>query len=336
MRSRRPESRDRPPVLEAMLSGCVAMLVALAIGNPVLVQLRRRKFAKQADTDAPEAYAAKAGTPTMGGVIFLAGIAAAAIPFAVARDSDLLLPLVAMLAAGVLATFDDFQTLVGATKLSGHERWFWGVKWGVLVAIGVVVALVLYYQLDLHTALVPHFGAYSLGIVYIPVVIGVFFAGTSGIVITDGMDGLMAGVSAIAYGAYGAIALTQGQEELGAFAFAVVGGLAGFLWYNAHPAQVFMGEVGSQPLAVGLIVLAFMTGWWLLLPVIGIVFVAEGLSDVIQIAYYKRTGGRRVFRMAPIHYHFQLGGWTETQVVTRFWVVGLLGAFAGVGLAFLD
>jgi phospho-N-acetylmuramoyl-pentapeptide-transferase len=323
-------------MLEAMASGCLAMLVALAAGAFVVPALRSRKLAKQADTDAPEAYAVKAGTPTMGGVIFLVGIAAAAVPFAAARDSDLWLPLLAMLAAAVLAVFDDFRTLVGAPKVSGHERWFWLVKWGVLMATGIIVAFVLYYEIDLDAVLVPHFGAYSLGIFYIPVVIGVFLTGTSGIVITDGMDGLMAGVSAIAYGAYGTIALTQGQEELGAFAFAVVGGLAGFLWYNAHPAQVFMGEVGSQPLAIGLIVLSFMTGWWLLLPVIGVIFVAEGLSDVIQIAYYKRTRGKRVFRMAPIHYHFQLGGWTETQVVTRFWVIGLLGAIAGVGLAVLD
>jgi phospho-N-acetylmuramoyl-pentapeptide-transferase len=319
-----------------MVAACVAMAVTLGVGGPLVSELRRRKFGKQADTDAPEAYAVKAGTPTMGGVMFLAGIAVAAIPFAAARDSDMWLPLGAMLAAAALATFDDFQTLVGAEKVSGHERWFWVVKWGVLVAVGVAVALVLYYQLDFESVVVPHFGAYSLGILYIPVVIGVFFAGTSGIVITDGMDGLMAGVSAIAYGAFGAIALSQGQDELGAFAFSVAGGLAGFLWYNANPAQVFMGEVGSQPLAIGLIVLAFMTGWWLLLPVIGVVYVAEGLSDVIQIAYYKRTGGKRVFRMAPIHYHFQLGGWTETQVVTRFWVVGLLGGLAGVALAWVD
>ena len=273
-----------------MVAACVAMAVTLGVGGPLVSELRRRKFGKQADTDAPEAYAVKAGTPTMGGVMFLAGIAVAAIPFAAARDSDMWLPLGAMLAAAALATFDDFQTLVGAEKVSGHERWFWVVKWGVLVAVGVAVALVLYYQLDFESVVVPHFGAYSLGILYIPVVIGVFFAGTSGIVITDGMDGLMAGVSAIAYGAFGAIALSQGQDELGAFAFSVAGGLAGFLWYNANPAQVFMGEVGSQPLAIGLIVLAFMTGWWLLLPVIGVVYVAEGLSDVIQIAYYKRTG----------------------------------------------
>jgi phospho-N-acetylmuramoyl-pentapeptide-transferase len=322
--------------VDAMLSGGLALVVALVAGYFVVPALRQRRLAKQADTDAPEAYAAKAGTPTMGGVIFLLGIAVAAVPFALASDSDLLLPLLAMLAAAILAVFDDFQTLIGAPKVSGHERWFWLVKWGVLIATGVVVALVLYYQLDLDAVLVPHFGAYSLGILYIPVVIGVFFAGTSGIVITDGMDGLMAGVSAIAYGAYGAIALTQGQEELGAFAFAVVGALAGFLWYNAYPAQVFMGEVGSQPLAIGLIILAFMTGWWLLLPVVGVIFVAEGLSDVIQIAYFKRSHGKRVFRMAPIHYHFQLGGWTETQVVTRFWIVGLLGALAGVALALLD
>jgi phospho-N-acetylmuramoyl-pentapeptide-transferase len=147
------------------------------------------------------------------------------------------------------------------------------------------------------------------------------------------MDGLMAGVSAFAYAAYGAIAIAQGQEALGVFAFSVVGGTAGFIWFNAHPAQVFMGDLGAQALAVGLVVLAFMTEWWLLLPVIGVVFVAEGLSDVIQIGYYKLTHGRRVFRMAPIHYHFQLSGWAETQVVARFWLVGMLGGLAGVALA---
>ena len=319
-----------------MAAGCLALVVTLVIGGPVVAELRWRRLGKQADTEAPAAYAEKAGTPTMGGVMFLAGIAAAAVPFAAVRDADVWLPLAAMGTAAVLATFDDFQTLVGSKQTAGHERWFWVVKWGVLIGIGVAVALVLYYEMDLESVLVPHFGDYSLGIIYIPVVIGVFFAGTSGMVITDGMDGLMAGVSAIAYGAYGTIALSQGQEELGAFAFAVVGALAAFLWFNAYPAQVFMGEVGSQPLAIGLIVLSFMTGWWLLLPVIGVVFVAEGLSDAVQIAYFKQTGGKRVFRMAPIHYHFHLGGWTETQVVTRFWVFALLGAFAGIGLVFID
>jgi phospho-N-acetylmuramoyl-pentapeptide-transferase len=312
------------------------MLVTLAAGYPLLGELRRRKLGKSADVDAPEVYAGKAGTPTMGGLMFLAGLSVASLMFGVTEDSDTVIPLLAMAAAAGPALFDDFQTLVGSGKLSGHETWFWAVKWGVLLAIGGAVAAVLYFHLELDAVLVPHFGSFSLDILYLPVVVVVFVVGTSGIVITDGMDGLMAGVSALAYGAYGVIALSQGQEALGAFAFSVVGATAAFLWFNANPAQVFMGEVGSQPLAVGLIVLAFMTGWWLLLPVIGVIFVAEGLSDVIQIAYFKATHGKRFFRMAPIHYHFQLGGWAETQVVTRFWLVGLLGGFAGIALALID
>jgi phospho-N-acetylmuramoyl-pentapeptide-transferase len=306
------------------------MLTSLVAGPPILATLRRRKLGKAADVDAPEVYAGKAGTLTMGGLIFLIGILVASIPFAVAKDSDVLLPLVAMLLAAAMGAVDDFQTLVGS-KVTGHELWFWFLKWGALIVIGVIAAPILYFHLDLDAVLVPHFGAYDLGIFYIPVAVAVFVVATSGAVITDGMDGLMAGVSALGYAAYGTIALSQGQDALAAFAFAVVGGAAGFLWFNAHPAQAFMGDLGAQALAVGLVLLAFMTGWWLLLPVIGVIFLAEGASDVIQIASFKRTG-RRVFRMAPIHYHFQLGGWAETQVVTRFWLVALLGGLAGIAL----
>ena len=206
----------------------------------------------------------------------------------------------------------------------------------MLLAIGAVLAAELYFRLDFESVLVPHFGSYSLGALYLPIFVLVFVAATSGAVITDGMDGLMASVSAFAYAAYGTIALAQGQDELGAFAFAVSGGCAAFLWFNSNPAQVFMGDLGAQALAVGLVPLAFMTGWWLLLPVIAVVFFIEGLSDVVQIVYFKRTGGRRILRMAPIHYHFQLGGWTETQVVTRFWLVGMLGAAIGIALSQLD
>jgi phospho-N-acetylmuramoyl-pentapeptide-transferase len=323
-------------MLEAMLAGCLAMLVTIAIGYPVLRELQRRKLGKAYTGDEPEAYRSKAGTPVMGGVMFMAGLLVAGLLFGVTQDTDVLLPLGAMTVAAGLALFDDVQTLVGKQRLTGHETWFWAVKWGVMLGLGIAVALLLYFVIDLDAVLIPHFGAYSLGGVYVLAAIAVFFAGTSGIVITDGMDGLMAGLSAFAYAAYGAIALSQGQDGLGAFAFAVAGATAAFLWFNAHPAQVFMGEVGSQPLAVGLVILAFMTGWWLLLPVIGIVFVAEGLSDVIQIGYFKLSHGERFFRMAPIHYHFQLSGWSETQVVARFWLAGLFGALAGIALALVD
>ncbi len=319
-----------------MLAAALAMVVTIAVGHPLLAALRQRKLGKAYSGDEPEAYATKARTPTMGGIIFLIGITVAVIPFAILRDADVLIPFLAMLAGGALGTYDDLQTLSGSEKLSGHETWFFFVKWAVLLGIGAVVAAELFFRLNLESVLVPHFGAYNLGAAYLPIVVIVLVAATSGAVITDGMDGLMAGVSAFAYAAYGVIALAQGQDALGAFAFAVAGGAAAFLWFNANPAQVFMGDLGAQALAVGLVPLAFMTGWWLLLPVIAVVFFFEGLSDVIQIAYFKRTGGRRIFRMAPIHYHFQLGGWTETQVVTRFWLVGLLGAALGIALARLD
>ena len=323
-------------MVDAMAAACLAMVVALLVGRPLLAELRRRRLGDSYSGDEPEAYAAKAGTPTMGGLIFLAGILVAGIPFGVARDTDLLLPLCVMLAGGALGAFDDAQTLYGRQKLSGHETWFFFVKWGVMLTIGVAMAAVLYWDFGLRAIVVPHFGGYSLGALYLPVVIVVFVVAASGGVITDGMDGLMSGVSAFAYAGYGVIALAQGQNELGAFAFAVAGSLAGFLWYNAVPAQVFMGDLGSQLLSVGIVPIAFMTGWWLLLPVIGVIYFAEGLSDVIQIGYFKATHGRRVFKMAPIHYHFQLSGWPETQVVTRFWIIGMLGALAGIALALVD
>jgi phospho-N-acetylmuramoyl-pentapeptide-transferase len=323
-------------MLDAMLAACLALLVTLLAGKPILDELRRRKLGDSYSGEEPEAYASKAGTLTMGGVIFMVGIVVAGVAFGVAGDAEILLPLGVMLAGGALGGFDDFQTLEGRQKLTGHERWFFFVKWGVLLVIGAALAGVLYFELDYEDALVPHFGDYSLGVLYLPVVVVTFVIAVSGGAITDGMDGLMAGVSAFAYAAYGAIALSQGQEELGALCFAVVGALGGFLWYNAYPAQVFMGDAGSLALSAGLVAVAFMTGWWLLLPVIGVIFVAEGLSDVIQIGYFKASGGKRVFKMAPIHYHFQISGWTETQVVARFWIVGLLGGFAGVALALVD
>ena len=319
----------------AMFASCLAMLVTIASGPPVLSELRRRNLGKGHDEDAPVEYASKAGTPTMGGVIILAGVVLGALTFAVPRDRETLVPLLAMLTAAGLGAFDDFQTLVGRAKVEAHAPWFWAVKWVVLLGIAAVVFLYLHLQLDFEHALVPHYGSYSLGLLYVPVAVVVFVVATSGAAITDGMDGLMTGTSAIAFAAYGAIALAQGQEGLGAFAFVTAAAAAAFLWFNIHPAQVFMGDTGALPLSVGLVVVAFMTGWWLLLPVIGVVFVFEGASDVLQIGYYKLKG-KRILRRAPIHYHFQLGGWPEPVVVARFWLLGMLGAFAGVALAVMD
>ena len=154
-----------------------------------------------------------------------------------------------------------------------------------------------------------------------------------GVAVSDGLDGLAAGTTAIAFSAYGVIALMQEQTFLAAFCFTVAGAVLGFLWHNSHPARLFMGDTGALALGGGLAVVAFMTGHWLVLPLIGVIFVIEGLSVYLQIGYFRLTGGKRIFRMAPLHHHFEKVGWNEVQVVQRFWILGTLGAIVGVILA---
>jgi phospho-N-acetylmuramoyl-pentapeptide-transferase len=151
--------------------------------------------------------------------------------------------------------------------------------------------------------------------------------------LTDGLDGLAGLISATAFAAYGGIALLQGQIFLARFCFTIVGALFGFLWFNVHPADLFMGDTGSLALGAALAVVALMTGRWLLLPVIAIIPISEALSVMLQVAYFKLTKGKRLFKMAPFHHHFELLGWSETQVVQRFWLVGLLFGMLGIAMA---
>ena len=202
--------------------------------------------------------------------------------------------------------------------------------------IGVAVGLVLYYSLEERTVQVPHFDSRGLGaaaVVAIAVVVVV--STTSAAAVTDGLDGLLAGVMALAFAAYGVIAFVQEQPFLALFCFTVVGAIIGFLWHNAHPAQLFMGDTGALALGVGLATVALMTGWWLVLPVVGVVLVVEALSNVAQIGSYRLTG-RRVLKMAPVHHHFELLGWSEPQVVLRFWLIGAVGAMLGLALVLTD
>jgi phospho-N-acetylmuramoyl-pentapeptide-transferase len=153
--------------------------------------------------------------------------------------------------------------------------------------------------------------------------------------LTDGMDGLAGIITATAFAAYGIIAALQEQSFIVQFCFIMVGACFGFLWFNAHPAQMFMGDVGSLSLGAALGTVALMTGQWLMLPIIAIIPTAEALSVVMQVSYFKMTGGQRIFRKSPLHHHFEEGDWSETQVVQRFWLVGILSAMIGVALVLL-
>ncbi len=248
---------------------------------------------------------------------------------------SMLLPVTVLIAAGALGAIDDRMNLVGG-KRSGMTARF---KFAWLSVFGVLAALVLHlsepFGLGLHHMYIPFFGRFDIGWIYVPIAAFSIIGMANAVNLTDGLDTLAAGTAAIAFCAYGIIAYRQGQVGVVAFCFTMVGSLAGFLWFNAHPAQVIMGDTGALAIGAALATAAFMTGQWLLLPVVGAVFVAETLSVMIQVSYFKATKGKRVFKMTPLHHHFELLGWSETQVTMRFWIAGMMAGLLGVALALL-
>ena len=309
--------------------GAMAFVVSVVVGQPLVEFLRRRGLGKEISSDGPPSHSTKAGTPTMGGVL----IFAMALPITLAANIvdrlSILLPLGTIVAAGLLGMVDDLRTIVGRTRTGLNKR----LKVSLLAVLGLTATLVLYFALDVQNVKIPWAGEFELGPGYIPLAVLIIVFTTTAVAITDGLDGLAGGTTALAFLAYGVIALLQEQTYLATFCFTVVGATAGFLWYNSYPAQVFMGDTGALALGSSLAVVALMTGHWLLLPIIGIVFVLEGLSDIIQIGFFRLTGGKRIFKMSPLHHHFELLGWSEPQVVMRFWLLGIVGSLLGVSLA---
>lgn len=309
--------------------GAMAFVVSVVVGQPLVEFLRRRGLGKEISSDGPPSHSTKAGTPTMGGVL----IFAMALPITLAANIvdrlSILLPLGTIVAAGLLGMVDDLRTIIGSARTGLNKR----LKVFLLAALGLTATLVLYFALDAQNVKIPWAGEFELGPGYIPLAVLIIVFTTTAVAITDGLDGLAGGTTALAFLAYGVIALLQEQTYLATFCFTVVGATAGFLWYNSYPAQVFMGDTGALALGSSLAVVALMTGHWLLLPIIGIVFVLEGLSDIIQISFFRLTGGKRIFKMSPLHHHFELLGWSEPQVVMRFWLLGIVGSLLGVSLA---
>ena len=309
--------------------GAMAFVLSVAMGQPLVEFLRRRGLGKEISSDGPSSHLTKAGTPTMGGVLIFALVLPITLAANITGRLSILLPLGTIVAAGLLGLVDDLRTIIGKARTGLNKR----LKVLLLTALSLTATLVLYFALDVQDVKIPWAGQFDLGPAYIPLAIIIILFTTTAVAITDGLDGLAGGTSALAFLTYGVIALLQEQTYLATFCFTVVGATAGFLWYNSYPAQVFMGDTGALALGSSLAVVALMTGHWLLLPIIGIVFVLEGLSDLIQIAYFRLTGGKRIFRMSPLHHHFELLGWSEPQVVMRFWLLGIVGSLLGVTLA---
>ena len=323
--------------LAVSLAGLSFMLTVIW-GGPLLRVLQHFKIGKLIRVEEPGRHMVKMGTPTMGGVMIILPVllltilmnAAALIGFKLSGKS-VFIPLATMLAFGLLGGLDDWEGLRGKRKGDGmRARTKFLAQW----IIAGIVAWALKYALGAPPLYIPGVQALiDLGWWYVPIAAFIIVAESNAINFTDGLDGLAGLVSATIFAAYGAIALIQGQHFLAQFSFTLVGALFGFLWFNVHPAQLFMGDTGSLALGATVAVVALMTGQWAILPLMTIIPVSETLSVVIQVAYFKMTGGGRFFKMAPIHLHFELLGWSETQIVQRFWLIGLLAALIAVGLS---
>lgn len=328
-----PSAPDENMAVSLALAG-LAFMLTIIVGRPLVTYLRQKNIGKQVRVDGPKTQLYKTGTPTMGGLMISFVVIVITGVFNVYGRLSMLLPIGILLAAAILGAIDDRMNLVGGKKTGMTARF----KMAWLTLFGLVAAGILHLStigLGLHHVYVPFLGRFDIGFLYLPIALFVIVGTANAVNFADGLDTLAAGLAAIAFVAYGVIAYRQGQVGVVTFCFTMVGSLLGFLWFNAHPAQVFMGDTGSLAIGSSLAVAAFMTGQWLLLPIVGGVFVAEAVSVILQVGYFKATGGKRIFKMTPLHHHFEQSGWSETQITMRFWIVGMMCGLIGVALALL-
>ena len=306
----------------------IAFFVVVILMPPYLRLLRHLGFAKQIREEGPQSHMVKWGTPTMGGLLLLTVVL---VLYALLRpiEGGIIAPLATMLAVGLLGAFDDYLNARTGEGIRARQK----LIWQVVVAVAVAFQIQSTYHIT--GIRVPFIGDVAVDpAIYVPFAAFAIVAASNGVNITDGLDGLAGGTLAFAYVSFLIIALLNEpqQPNTALLSALIVGALLGFLWFNVHPAQVFMGDSGSLSFGATLAVIALITGQILVLPIVGFVFVMETMSDIIQIGYYKLSGGKRVFRMAPLHHHFELGGWDEEKIALRFWLVGILAGLLGVTL----
>jgi phospho-N-acetylmuramoyl-pentapeptide-transferase len=326
-----------PSSMAVALAGFSFMLTVIW-GPPLLRVLRYFKVGKAIREEGPERHFTKLGTPTMGGVMIVIPVLlitillnASTIFGITILGRSVILPMGTMVVFTLLGAVDDWAGLRGERRAKGLSA---RTKFAIQTVFAIVIAIALKYLLKSPDMFIPGVpGTIRLGFWYLPIAALAIVFYSNAVNLTDGLDGLAGLISATAFVAYGGIALLQGQTFLARFCFTIVGAIFGFLWFNVHPALLFMGDTGSLSLGATLAVIALMTGQWLLLPVIAIIPTSVALSVILQVGYFKWTHGKRLFKMAPLHHHFELSGWSETQVVQRFWLIGLLFAMIGVSMA---
>lgn len=330
----------------SILAALTALLVGLCCGPMMIRWLRGLQIGQMVREDGPQTHLSKAGTPTMGGVLILLAITVSCLLWCDLKESSLWLVLLVTLGNGVVGWVDDYRKLVLKNSKGLPGRW--KLFWQSMIAIIAVTYLYTTATLPVHTQLtVPFFKSVTiqLGMLF-PILAYFVIVGSSNAVnLTDGLDGLaimpivmVAGAlgvfayasSNILYAHYLAIPFVPDAGELTIFCSAIVGAGLGFLWYNAYPAQVFMGDVGSLALGAALGIVAIVVRQELVLLIMGGIFVLETLSVILQVGYFKYTHGKRLFRMAPLHHHFELKGWAEPKVIVRFWIITVVFVLCGL------
>jgi len=323
-----------------------ALIVSFLLGPSMIAWLRRLKVGQQVRDDGPKTHLTKQGTPTMGGLLIIAALTTSVLLWSDLTNKYVWVVLFATLAFGGVGFWDDYLKVVKkrSTGLRAYQ------KFGLQIAASLVIGIFLYEFSGDHEATflsVPFMKSLliDLGWFYIPFVAVVIVGSSNAVNLTDGLDGLAIGLVGIAATAnavivylggnkiiadYLKILYIPGSGELAIFCGAMLGASLGFLWYNTHPAEVFMGDVGSLSLGGALGTLAVVTKHELILVITGGIFVMETVSVILQVASYKLRG-KRLFRMAPIHHHFEQIGWPESKVIVRFWIVGIILALISIG-----
>jgi len=352
------------PMPFALALGTASFFLAVIWGPPLIRLLRKWHIGKRIRVELLTAHQEKLGTPTMGGLMILVPVVVITVILNLANllsgfdagkailayfhfsagspliGKSMLLPLLVLSAFGTLGAVDDLAEVRGWWGGGGLKA---RAMFPIQFILALATAIGLYHPqfLDLHQVGIPTvIELVDVGIWYIPIATFVILSMANAVNLADGLDGLAGSIAAVAFVAFGIIAFLQKQNPLLSFCFTMVGALFAFLWHNAHPAQLFMGGTGSLALGATLAVVALMSFQWLLLPIIGFIFVAEAGSVVLQVSCFKLTRklmgeGRRIFKMTPLHHHYQVIGWSETQITQRFWLIGIMAAMLGIALALL-
>ena len=327
----------------AAMAALMALVISFLLGPWLIRALTEKQIGQQVRDDGPASHAVKAGTPTMGGALILLALTLSTLLLADIANPYVLLALLATVGAGAVGFTDDYLKLTRKNSRGLPPR----AKLLGQFAVAFLVALALYLSPKFSTQIgIPFIKNFhpDLGVFYIPFAMFVIVGASNAVNLTDGLDGLAIVPVMIAAGTYAVIAYLTGHlkfaeylqipyvagvGELSVFCAAVVAAGLGFLWYNAYPAQMFMGDVGSLSLGAALGIVAVMTKNEILLVIVGGIFVTEALSVIFQVASYKLRH-KRVFLMAPIHHHYELKGWKEPQIIVRFWIISFICAVIGL------